>query len=634
MLNWLIKRLSPVKRDTPRWCDLAASLEEFWDEQFTPSFENTANLRSIYTADEAGQLRKISEFGTYYEQDMPAENRPVYFGMRKLEMLQKDTDAPVRMMMQRMGLSDVEWLPLYALSDDLYGARFYTEKDLVTLGITSPGQDSPDVRRLDGSWKVGTVTPIVLKRAGSYLTSRARLGVNLTDFTNTSIIPLLKERIRRIKPLHIVFDGMRYWIYFDITVKASTSYSLYLLKSFNQTYPGNTRVDGSWKIGTDIVHPHKQLTGQWKLDGETRLGAYATPGTVHATLVERKISTSVDLTKTIERPDTYLTARLGESLLRLDGLWNLGGNRILTLAGRHSMVKSLEISALPVSEIVHSWGSEILYPGSPARLVPQITLDGFRQVDGTWKLGTTSIPAKRLNGTWKLITPGFTAFGSGAHTLSGSSYMINNRLDGTPLNSLWKIGGDRKVLIFSAKEISKKTELDISVQNVVSSAWEKAISIQYPSNNTQLARLTTLDGFKRLDGSWKLGEAAFLAAKKLSNSNPWKLRVAGVQCDTAASVTMAGTIGMLPKRLIAGSTKFESRGLKLNGRWHIGAKHKLDSTWKLKAGVTLSAPKITDQQADSGWELTSVPSKLGTGWKLGSSYGPACEAWIDIRKAA
>ena len=320
LVNWLKNRLSPVKRDAQRWQELSEAIEEFWVSRFDSEYQKTLDLRSIYTADDAGQIRMIAELGEYYELDVPAENRATVVSMRRPELYQKETDVPVRMMMQRMGISGVEWLPLYGLAGDLYGTKFYTEKQLAAIGVDTPGESSFEVSRLDGTWHLGSgSSPVKLKKAGTYLTSRARLGVNLLDFKDTSIIPKLVEKIRKVKPLHIVFDGMQYWIYFDAGVKVSTNYALYMMKSFSQTYPGNNRVDGSWKIGTDIINPHYHLTGQWKLNGKNKLGAYLTSGVVHRTLAERKISASGVMTKTVTRPDVYLNARLGESLLKLDG---------------------------------------------------------------------------------------------------------------------------------------------------------------------------------------------------------------------------------------------------------------------------------------------------------------------------
>ena len=516
MMNWLKNRLSPNKNKSERWLELSEALEQTWEDQFSVPFDAVATLRSIYTADEAGQRRKLAEYGKRYEKYLDTNYLGVTLAMRKLEMLQKDTALPSELMVLRVlgsaALNPIR--PLYALSEQTYGSHFYTEEQLTQMGIAIE-YGPVTVRQVDGTWKLKTPAEITLGRSLPYLTSRVALVVDLSELEYPPNTEQLIEDFNYIKPLHIVLNGIMYQMFMQMSVQTRHYYSMFFEKKLTQYYPGNLLLNGSWKLGTNINHTAHSLNGGWKLNGNMVLGAYQTSGTVHQTIGERKIFSSGKATKTIELADNYVHARLGESLLRLDRTWKIGSNRILTLAGRHSMVKSLEINARPVSEIVHAWESEIPYPGSPAKLVQQIALNGLRQIDGTWKLGDTEIPAK-----------------------------------------------------------------------------------------------------------------------KLSSATPWKLRSVGIQCDTAASVTMAGTVGMMPKRIMAGSTKFESRKLRLNGRWHIGGKHKLDSTWKLNSGVTLSAPKITDQENGSGWELTTAPNKLGTGWKLGSSYGPTTEVWIDIRKAA
>lgn len=180
MLNWLRNRLSPVKRATPRWRELAEALEEYWSGQFDPLYESLAALRSIYTADVTGQLRKIAEYGSYYEQDMSTEARPIYFAMRKLEMLQKETDVPMMSSIQRLGITGCSWQPLYAMSNEVYGTRF--------------------LNPIRSSWEADQQL--------LYLTSRGMLQVDFTLLNDATLLPKLEERVRKIKPLHIVYDGI------------------------------------------------------------------------------------------------------------------------------------------------------------------------------------------------------------------------------------------------------------------------------------------------------------------------------------------------------------------------------------------------------------------------------------------
>lgn len=265
MLNWLLKRLSPVKIDTPRWRELALALEEFWEIQFTPLYDALANLRSIYTADEAGQMRKIAEFGSYYEHDMPAVNRPIYFGMRKLEMLKKETDAPIQMALQRMDALGITWDPLYAMIDQPYGSRFYSLNELKLL----MGIDPYSNLKVDGLWKLDDgVRLSTLEDFGIFMTSRGMLQIDLSTFTNFALIPRVVERIKEVKPVDIVFEGVRYEIIslFDITMTTEGTFEgdcLYEIQypeepvKVSHFAPNMRKLDRSWKV------KHTGMTANW-----------------------------------------------------------------------------------------------------------------------------------------------------------------------------------------------------------------------------------------------------------------------------------------------------------------------------------------------------------------------------------
>jgi len=179
MTNWLIDRLRPSHKKQPRWVELAEALQTFWSDLFDLQFNVLANMRSIYTADEASQLRKIGEYGWYYEQNMPAISRPIFFGMRKLEMLQKETDIPMMASIQRLGITGCWWEPLYALDNEVYGTRFLHSLDIDHI------KPSP---------------------ANMYMTSRGALMINYYHLNNQNLLPALEQLVRNIKPLHIIFE--------------------------------------------------------------------------------------------------------------------------------------------------------------------------------------------------------------------------------------------------------------------------------------------------------------------------------------------------------------------------------------------------------------------------------------------
>lgn len=179
MTNWLVNRLRPAHAKQTRWVELAEALQEFWAELFDLQFDVLANMRSVYTADESSQLRKTEEYGWYYEQDMPAINRPIFFGMRKLEMLQKETDVPMMASIKRLGITGCWWEPLYAVASEVYGTRF-----LHSIDIRAAALDQSDL----------------------YLTSRGVLMVDYRMVNDEALLPKLEEIVRSVKPLHIIFE--------------------------------------------------------------------------------------------------------------------------------------------------------------------------------------------------------------------------------------------------------------------------------------------------------------------------------------------------------------------------------------------------------------------------------------------
>lgn len=182
MLNWLKKRLSPVKIITDRWTELAEAIEEYFAAYFDPDFNELSNSRSIYTASPADQQKKIQELGGYYEDDMPADNQPVLLAQRKFEMLQKESVVPLMSVLHRIKI-DASWQPLYMLPNAIYGEHFYTEDQL-----TSQGQEKNQC----------------------LLTSRGILKIDVSkEPVLQEIADLAIRRCRGILPLHILYDGCR-----------------------------------------------------------------------------------------------------------------------------------------------------------------------------------------------------------------------------------------------------------------------------------------------------------------------------------------------------------------------------------------------------------------------------------------
>jgi len=104
MLDWMVKRLTPAKREVARWRDLGAALQTFWETLFDPELDKIRRMNSIYTADLDGQRRIVADLGDYFEPDQADISIPISVAMRKLELAMKDTDYPIRSAIQRIGL--------------------------------------------------------------------------------------------------------------------------------------------------------------------------------------------------------------------------------------------------------------------------------------------------------------------------------------------------------------------------------------------------------------------------------------------------------------------------------------------------------------------------------------------------
>lgn len=197
MSNWLFKRLTPAKAKEARWADLAQVLASIWEEFFDPDLSRLERLRSSYTADDADLVKKIRSMGDYFSFEMPRkEDRPVALAWRRLEIEYKDMELILRSVFRRhFGDLPVTWLPLFAPVNEVYGTRF--------LAAEGPWADNKNV-----------------PPEGWFLTSRGLLG---TDFgrllaTGLNKADYLKQAmplLLRTKPLHIVLDGVLWYIRFE-----------------------------------------------------------------------------------------------------------------------------------------------------------------------------------------------------------------------------------------------------------------------------------------------------------------------------------------------------------------------------------------------------------------------------------
>ena len=208
MDDWLKKRLTPVKKDTPRWQQFAESIQDLWQTCFDPDLDRVKRANSIYTADTVDLQREIGELGDFFQALPKEEDMAIAVAWRKLELLFKDREFIITSTFARKfsGLP-VSWVPLWAKKSDDYGDEFYREDEI---------SDFDDY----------------------YMTSRGLLAVDLAEMTArritiTAFVDHVVSRIDTIKPLHIIYDRTVF--------ERTKSVPLYLgiAKFFSTTYTIN-----------------------------------------------------------------------------------------------------------------------------------------------------------------------------------------------------------------------------------------------------------------------------------------------------------------------------------------------------------------------------------------------------------
>jgi hypothetical protein len=186
MEDWLKKRLSPYKVKDARWTGLAVALQEFWEDNFDPEYARLLDMRSVYTASPEDLAHRLRELGDYFTPDYPTEfDQPLTVAWRESELQRKGTEFILISTFRRnFSGMDVRWMPLWADKSGEYGSGFLSA-DLVPSGdtahfLTSRGKVLADLSHLyaDGRW------------------------------SKTEFAALVLSLVRKLKPLHIVYDGM------------------------------------------------------------------------------------------------------------------------------------------------------------------------------------------------------------------------------------------------------------------------------------------------------------------------------------------------------------------------------------------------------------------------------------------
>lgn len=188
MEDWLKRRLSPVKDKTARWTELSESLQQYWEENFDSIHNDLVNLRSVYTMSRHDLALKMREKGDYFAPDFPSEyDEPLAVAWRESEIMRKNMEFALHNAFRRNFSSvGIDWVKLYSIKTGVYGEKFVTEFDALPHGKT-----------LDDY----------------FMTSRGKTWIDLGSFfedgrwIKSEFRALLEKVVKRIKPLHIVYDG-------------------------------------------------------------------------------------------------------------------------------------------------------------------------------------------------------------------------------------------------------------------------------------------------------------------------------------------------------------------------------------------------------------------------------------------
>jgi len=204
--NWFKKRMIPAKQGSELWSGFADAAQSLIESAILPLIQRSANRKSLFSMESEDIGKRISELGRFfYINQESGSSLPVLLQQRLDEIHFKGTDRPIESTLWREFKNlTTEWTPLYAPVDQdkfPYGTYFVTADELEAA------------RNKYGEF---------------FLTSRGRIKVALNElydvYSGTSPEDVLDEFISQFKmavepliPLTIVFDGMGYFLSFEVS---------------------------------------------------------------------------------------------------------------------------------------------------------------------------------------------------------------------------------------------------------------------------------------------------------------------------------------------------------------------------------------------------------------------------------
>jgi hypothetical protein len=233
MEDWLKRRLSPVKDETDRWTELSSSLQTYWEENFDPYHTDLLNLRSVYTMSRTDLAMKMRELGDYFLPDWPTEyDQSLSVAWREGEILRKSTEYILTSTFRRNFRNlTVSWVQLYAPKTGDYGTVFIAEN-----GVLGGG---------------GSLTDY-------FLTSRGKISLDMGDMYKTSwtkdtFVPVAEKLVKKIKPLHIVYDG----IFFEWNLRCDATN---ITSNLSKQVENNISININFSRRYDIIRADEAIT--------------------------------------------------------------------------------------------------------------------------------------------------------------------------------------------------------------------------------------------------------------------------------------------------------------------------------------------------------------------------------------
>jgi len=200
-------RLPPAITDSERMGEIFEAIDEYWEQNIAPTQQRLINLRSVFTASEEDLSKMLEELTAYFDDASDELTKPLSIFWKRNEIRNKNSEWAIEALLQRIKIDtkDIGFQRMYAPKDTVtypYGGTFLTADQ-----ITDMGADLNDY----------------------FLTSHMTFNINLDDiYGNDWEEDALRFVIERyfeenVRPGHIVFDGVNFYIYHQIIFALTTT---------------------------------------------------------------------------------------------------------------------------------------------------------------------------------------------------------------------------------------------------------------------------------------------------------------------------------------------------------------------------------------------------------------------------